>query len=444
MKTILGMIFLLFFSCAVFAEAEQPAPESISEADFSKARISIAGPGSVYMRGIEYGGTRYSAVITAADESGETWQVTAVYEEEENMAPPSTVLDLAEITPVGDDTLVLRGIVVEDRSYAASFSIDRSGRLTLEEAAHPADMPEGFIDKLGSFKNLLMGAAEEKYAEQLETLEDERMDRLQRIAALAAEKERMAEAVERAENEAAEARAALAEAEEAAETAAEDAPGEDAAEPEEPVVPVEPPEEDAADAEPGESAFPVTLMEGFVRTAPQLGSWEVTAAEATQIETDQYFAKLLLPLGRQPKPTLYSFQTRSRSYGWTGAGMQILSASDPAPEKENYGFDNSLLIWLTRDPEFYGSGKTRLQLFRSDESVKMELVLDAVINEPLSEYLDVEILWEPMEEYITISVNGIEKLKYKTWFGAETELEVALRSLGGGVDFKSLKVLTRN
>ena len=124
--------------------------------------------------------------------------------------------------------------------------------------------------------------------------------------------------------------------------------------------------------------------------------------------------------------------------------MQILSASDPAPEKENYGFDNSLLIWLTRDPEFYGSGKTRLQLFRSDESVKMELVLDAAINEPLSEYLDIEILWEPMEEYITISVNGIEKLKYKTWFGAETELEVALRSLGGGVDFKSLKVLTIN
>ncbi len=390
MKTILGMIFLLFFSCAVFAEAEQPAPESISEADFSKARISIAGPESVYMRGIEYGGTRYSAVITAADESGETWQVTAVYEEEENMAPPSTVLDLADITPVGDDTLVLRGIVVEDRSYAASFNIDRSGRLTLEKAAHPADMPEGFIDKLGSFKDLLMEAAEEKYAEQLEKLEDERMDRLQRIAALAAEKERMAE------------------------------------------------------AEPGEPAFPVTLMEGFVRTVPQLGSWEVTASEATQIETDQYFAKLLLPLGRQPNPTLYSFQTRSRGYGWTGAGMQILSASDPAPEKENYGFDNSLLIWLTRDPEFYGSGKTRLQLYRSDESVKMELVLDAAINEPLSEYLDIEILWEPMEEYITISVNGIEKLKYKTWFGAETELEVALRSLGGGVDFKSLKVLTIN
>ncbi len=406
MKRILGMFFLLFLSCAVFTEAEQPAPESISEADFSKARISIAGPDSVYMRGIEYEGTRYSAVITAADESVETWQVTAVYEEEENMAPPSTVLDLADIKPVGDDTLILRGIVVEGRSYAASFSIDRSGRLTLEEAAHPADMPEEFIDKLGSFKDLLMEAAEEKYAEQLEKLEDERMDRLQRIAALATEKERMAEAVERAEEEAAEAQAALAE------------------------------------SEPEEPAFPVTLMEGFVRTVPQLGSWEVMAAEATQIETDHYFAKLLLPLGRQPKPTLYSFQTRSRAYGWTGAGVQILSASDPAHGETDYGFDDSLLIWLTRDPEFYGSGKTRLQLYRSDESVKMELVLDAAINEPLSEYLAVEILWEPMDEYITISVNGIEKLTYKSWFGAERELEVALRSLGGGVDFKALKVLT--
>jgi hypothetical protein len=329
-----------------------------------------------------------------------------VYEEEENMAPPSTVLDLADIKPVGDDTLILRGIVVEGRSYAASFSIDRSGRLTLEEAAHPADMPEEFIDKLGSFKDLLMEAAEEKYAEQLEKLEDERMDRLQRIAALATEKERMAEAVERAEEEAAEAQAALAE------------------------------------SEPEEPAFPVTLMEGFVRTVPQLGSWEVMAAEATQIETDHYFAKLLLPLGRQPKPTLYSFQTRSRAYGWTGVGVQILSASDPAHGEADYGFDDSLLIWLTRDPDFYGTENTRLQLYRSDKSVMMELVLDAVISEPLTEYLNIAILLEPMEEYITVSVNGIEKLKYKIWFGKDTKFKVALRALGGGVEFKGLRIMT--
>ena len=271
---------------------------------------------------------------------------------------------------------------MEDKSYAASFIIDRYRQAHPGRGGTPGDMPEEFIDKLGSFKDLLMEAAEEKYAEQLRELEDDRMERLQRIAALATEKERMAEAVERAEEEAAEAQAALAE------------------------------------SEPEEPAFlPVTLMEGFVRTVPQLGSWEVMAAEATQIETDHYFAKLLLPLGRQPKPTLYSFQTRSRAYGWTGAGVQILSASDPAHGETDYGFDDSLLIWLTRDPEFYGSGKTRLQLYRSDESVKMELVLDAAINEPLSEYLAVEILWEPMDEYITISVNGIEKLTYKSWFG---------------------------
>lgn len=403
MKSIFGLIFLLVFSSPLF-----PGPESISEVDFSKARISIAGPNSLYMRGVEYKDSRYAAVITALDTDGESWQVTAVYKEEDNMAPPSTVLDLAEITPVGKDKLVISGIVVEDRSFAASFNIDRSGRLTLDTAPQPAEMLERYIDKLGSFKDLLMEAAEEKYAEQLRELEDDRMERLQRIAALEKEKNRLAEALEEAE-----AGRGPTDEEKAAQAV-----------------------EKAAAEEAEEPVFTTTIMEGFIRTVPQLGSWEVTATEATQIETDQYFAKLLLPLSGQPKPTLYSFQTRSRGFGWAGTGMQILSAA------ESYGFNNSLLIWLTRDPDFYGTDKTRLQLFRSDKSVMMELVLDAVINEPLTEYLNIAILLEPMEEYITVSVNGIEKLKYKIWFGKDTKFKVALRALGGGVDFKGLRIMT--
>lgn len=409
MKSIFGLIFLLVFSSPLF-----PGPESIGEVDFSKARISIAGPNSLYMRGIEYKDSRYAAVITALDTDGESWQVTAVYKEEDNMAPPSTVLDLAEITPVGKDKLVISGIVVEDRSFAASFNIDRSGRLTLDTALQPAEMLERYIDKLGSFKDLLMEAAEEKYAEQLRELEDDRMERLQRIAALEKEKNRLAEALE--ETEAGRGPTD----EEKAAQAVEKAAAEEAEEP----------------------VFTTTIMEGFIRTIPQLGSWEVTATEATQIETDQYFAKLLLPLSGQPKPTLYSFQTRSRAYGWTGVGVQILSASDPAHGEADYGFDDSLLIWLTRDPDFYGTENTRLQLYRSDKSVMMELVLDAVINEPLTEYLNIAILLEPMEEYITVSVNGIEKLKYKIWFGKDTKFKVALRALGGGVEFKGLRIMT--
>ena len=385
MKSIFGLIFLLVFSSPLF-----PGPESISEVDFSKARISIAGPNSVYIRGVEYKDSRYSVVITALDTDGESWQVTAVYKEEDNMAAPSAVLDLAEITPVGKDKLVISGIVVEGKSYAASFMIDHTGRITLKRGAHPAAMPE------------------EKYAALLGELEDERMERLQRIAALEKEKNRLAEALEEVE-----ARRGPTDEEKAAQ-AVEKATAEEAEEP----------------------VFTTSIMEGFIRTIPQLGSWEVTATEATQIETDQYFAKLLLPLGGQPKPTLYSFQTRSRGFGWAGTGMQILSAA------ESYGFNNSLLIWLTRDPDFYGTENTRLQLYRSDKSVMMELVLDAVINEPLTEYLNIAILLEPMEEYITVSVNGIEKLKYKIWFGGDTKFEVALRALGGGVDFKGLRIMT--
>lgn len=182
-----------------------------------------------------------------------------------------------------------------------------------------------------------------------------------------------------------------------------------------------------------------TLVQGFSQSIPQLGYWDIIGDTATQTDEDQYFAKLVLPIAQQSKPTLFTFKTRSRGYGWVGTGMHIFATDKQ--KLRGYGFGNSLLIWLTRDPEYYGTTDTRLQLYKSDDAVQMEMVLDAIIEEPMYEYLDIAILYEPVEEYITISVNGIEKLRYKTWFGIETGLEIALRSLGGYADFTDLKVM---
>jgi hypothetical protein len=99
------------------------------------------------------------------------------------------------------------------------------------------------------------------------------------------------------------------------------------------------------------------------------------------------------------------------------------------------------LVWLTRDREVYGTDTTHLQLYRSDDDINMGRVMDALVSEPLTDGVDVEVLYEPVRQYITIAVDGEEKIRYKTWFGVEEGVSIALRSLGTA-EFTNLEVVT--
>ena len=138
---------------------------------------------------------------------------------------------------------------------------------------------------------------------------------------------------------------------------------------------------------------------------------------------------MILPVEQAEKPVLYSFKARSTDPDeeWVGLGLHIFVEN---VEKRGYGLGNSLLVWLTRDQEVYKNDYTYLQLYRSDDDVNMDRVMDAVIQEPITEFLDIEVLYQPDEQYITVSVNAEEKIRYKTWFGIDEGIQVALRSLG--------------
>ncbi len=71
----------------------------------------------------------------------------------------------------------------------------------------------------------------------------------------------------------------------------------------------------------------------------------------------------------------------------------------------------------------------------------MDRVMDAVIQEPITEFVKIEVLYQPILQYITIAVDGEEKLRYKTWFGIDEGVQVALRSLGTA-EFSDLLVTT--
>ncbi len=180
------------------------------------------------------------------------------------------------------------------------------------------------------------------------------------------------------------------------------------------------------------------LASGFSSAYAQLGSWNINRNTARQTSPDEYFAKLMVPAVQEELPTLYSFSVRSNGSGWVGAGLHFFVSDS---DKKGYGLGTSLLLWLTRDPEAYKDEYTYLQLYRSDDDIHMGRVFDAKIEERLDKYIDVEIYYQPVEEYITVAVNGEEKARYKTWFAIDSGVEIALRTLGTA-DFKNFQVRT--
>jgi hypothetical protein len=189
-----------------------------------------------------------------------------------------------------------------------------------------------------------------------------------------------------------------------------------------------------------DSVFTKTLLTGFTSGTPQMGQWRVTESEAVQKDASQYFAKLIIPIEQTSKPTLFSFKARSTGERWVGLGLHFFATD--MDRRKGYGYGDSLLFWLTRDPDYHGTMDTHAQLYKSDDAVHMEMVLDSIIEEPISEYMQVDIIYDPMEEYFSIFINGIEKLKYKTWFSIESGLEIAFRTLKGGCSFQDLVVKT--
>jgi hypothetical protein len=186
--------------------------------------------------------------------------------------------------------------------------------------------------------------------------------------------------------------------------------------------------------------FSKALLTGFSGARPKLGTWKVTAGQAEQTDGKQYFAKLALPVRQENKRTLYSFQTRAAGKGWVGVGLHIFVEDTVKPR--GYGEGKSLLVWMTRDPDANHNDASYLQLYRSDNDIHMERVLDAKIPESLANYINVDILYDPVAEYITIALNGVEKVRYKTFFGIDSGVSVALRTLGAGGSFKNLSVAT--
>jgi hypothetical protein len=187
--------------------------------------------------------------------------------------------------------------------------------------------------------------------------------------------------------------------------------------------------------------FTKLILEGFKGAVSQTGKWKISGDTAEQLDKNQYFAKLNIPVRQTGLQTLYSFTAKAAAKGWVGLGLHLYV--DDVQKKKSWGQGKSLLVWLTRDPETYKNQSSYLQLYRSDDDIHMERVVDAKIEENMGNFIRVDVLYDPVNEYVTVALNGIEKLRYKTFFAVDRGVSVAIRSLGPGAVFKNLKVAVK-
>lgn len=186
--------------------------------------------------------------------------------------------------------------------------------------------------------------------------------------------------------------------------------------------------------------FSRPVRQGFESALPRIGSWRISGASAAQTDAAQYFSRLEMPVAQGKAPLLYRFKARSAGKGWVGLGLHFYV--EDVKKKRGYGEGKSLLVWFTRDKAARGDEATYLQLYRSDDDVVMERMFDAELADGLETWRLVEIVYDPNAEYIAVSVDGVLRVVYKTFFGRDSGATVSLRTLGGGGAFSDFSAWT--
>jgi hypothetical protein len=105
----------------LLSAAQSLPAQQLSEIDFSRAHVSVAGPQSFYVRGLVADGERFSVLVRPSD--GGVCEVERVVGEDENIVPPQTLLDLASVRRVDESTVEIDGIVLGDEVYSGRLRV---------------------------------------------------------------------------------------------------------------------------------------------------------------------------------------------------------------------------------------------------------------------------------------------------------------------------------
>jgi hypothetical protein len=183
-----------------------------------------------------------------------------------------------------------------------------------------------------------------------------------------------------------------------------------------------------------------TLLSGFTRGSGVHGNWSASGRNLTQSNSSDLLAKYAIPVNQRSNRLLYSFTAQAASSGtaFVGYGLHFMASGDRAAN--SYGYGNSYLVWVTRDPSYHRNNDTYVQIYRSFDDVNMLQVASVSTGESVTRSNDVEVLYDKSSGVISVSINGTTYATYRAPNAIRAGGKTAFRTLGGPVTFSDYEV----
>ncbi len=383
MKAVLSLLLACLVVSAVGAQ-----PIDTSKLDLTKAVTSVAGPNRIYVRNVYYEGRQLSLLMEYDGKNGAV--VYGPYYAEDKVIPDSANLDFVRFRVQNPTTLAISNVIARPGlAYSGTAEWEGGAELVLQK--------------------LWESVPPETYQGRIARLQAEN-------ANLKADSQRLAADVARLEEQVSAPRVSAPQA--------------------------APPAAAPSAVVGAEKPLPANVVySGFARGRALYGTWQMQGSRVRQTDSARRYAKFVLPVAQSAPETVYQFTARATGSGWTGYGLHFFASGDQT--SSGYGFGRSYLVWLTRDPGYYGSDATYVQLYRSYDDVRMIQVASMTFPRALDSPLQVRVLYDRPGSSISVYVEGSKVFDYAVENPIASGSEIALRALGGQVEFSGLSVNER-
>lgn len=384
MKRVIAVVSCLLLAAGAFGQSVDLDSVELSELDLTKADLSeaqfyFAGPVDLLVRGVRYLGNEYAALLEY-DGRGNV-RVAVPSSGSASGLPHSLDLSEAEMSLVSDGIRI--SSVIADGYYF-------SGKLEPVSTTRLVVSPDIRID----------GAA------GTEDLSDDVASLREEVSTLRGQLAATESAQNRAEDDLDDAREEVASLERRLQEASRD------------------------DANPFEHIANVTRMNrsGFSGGSSLNGVWAVSGGRLNQSDSGELFAKYALPVRQNANELVYEFSGRGSVTGWSGYGVHFLASG--SDHGDRYGYGQSYLVWVTRDPTNTQSEQTFVQLYRSYDDARMVQVASRTVSQPIDSPFDVTVYADRRDRSIVVGVNGRPVLTVEDVDFIRSGSEVVARTLG--------------
>ena len=184
------------------------------------------------------------------------------------------------------------------------------------------------------------------------------------------------------------------------------------------------------------------LVNGFAggEALANEGSWSESGGAVVQTDTGASHAKYTIPASQAGSEMLFGVTASASGSDKVGFGLHLL-ASDTPDTGNTWNYGRSYLIWATRDP-FYDTDATHLQFYESRDNNTLTWLASRSIDKSLTAPLTLETLYQH-DGTVTLLVGGEEQLSLNIGTSINAGDRIALRSLGGPVEFTQVYVAAR-